>query len=170
MWFLSYIDMNQPWIYIYSPSRFPLPLPSPPDPSGSSQWTRSEHLSHAVDRYFKNCVKFWEVIQFICKGIKIIIDQPIGPDGSRGWLSGLGSSIDICYHGKVWLTVFMMFFALPFTECPLIFFPWTVLLFPHRPFPLQVERVKRLISGLRYIPSYCRAKLSRSNLRKGAYP
>ena len=46
-WFLSYIDMNQPWIYMCSPSRCPLPPPSPPDPSGSSQCTRPEYLSHA---------------------------------------------------------------------------------------------------------------------------
>ena len=46
-WVLSYIDMNQPWSYMYSPSQSPLPPPSPPDPSGSSQCTRSEHLSHA---------------------------------------------------------------------------------------------------------------------------
>ena len=46
-WFLSYIDMNQPWIYMHSPSRPPLPPPSPPDPSGSSQCTSPEHLSHA---------------------------------------------------------------------------------------------------------------------------
>ena len=46
-WFLSYIDMNQPWIYMQSPSRSPLPPPSPPDSSGSSQCTRPEHLSHA---------------------------------------------------------------------------------------------------------------------------
>ena len=48
-WFLSYIDVNQPWIYMYSPSQSPLPPPSPPDPSGSSQCTRSEHLTHASD-------------------------------------------------------------------------------------------------------------------------
>ena len=36
-WFLSYIDMNQPWIYMHSPSRSPLPPPSLPDPSVSSQ-------------------------------------------------------------------------------------------------------------------------------------
>ena len=30
-----FIGMNQPWIYMYSPSRSPLPPPSPPDPSGS---------------------------------------------------------------------------------------------------------------------------------------
>ena len=45
-WFLSYIDMNQPWIYMYSPSRSPLPPPSPPDPSGSSQCTPSACLMH----------------------------------------------------------------------------------------------------------------------------
>ena len=48
-WLLSYIDMNQPWIYMYSPSRSPLPPPSLPDPSGSSQCTRPEHLSHTPD-------------------------------------------------------------------------------------------------------------------------
>ena len=44
---MSYIDMNQPWSYMYSPSRSHLPPPSLPDPSGSSQCTRFEHLSHA---------------------------------------------------------------------------------------------------------------------------
>ena len=37
--FLSYIDMNQPWIYMYSPSRSPLPPPSPSYSSGFSQGT-----------------------------------------------------------------------------------------------------------------------------------
>ena len=45
--FLPYIDMNQPWIYMYSPSRYPLPTPSPSHPSGSSQCTSPEHPSHA---------------------------------------------------------------------------------------------------------------------------
>ena len=30
--------MNQPWIYMYSPSWSPLPRPSPPHSPGSSQW------------------------------------------------------------------------------------------------------------------------------------
>ena len=47
LWVLSYIDMNHPWSYMYSLSRSPLPPPSPPDPSGSSQCTSPEHLSHA---------------------------------------------------------------------------------------------------------------------------
>ena len=46
-WVLSYIDMNQPWSYMYSPSQSRLPPPSLPDPSGSSQCTRPERLSHA---------------------------------------------------------------------------------------------------------------------------
>ena len=39
--------MNQPWIYMCSPFRSPLPPPSPSHPSGSSQCTSPEHLSHA---------------------------------------------------------------------------------------------------------------------------
>ena len=38
--------MNQPWIYMCSPSQSPLPPPSPSHPSGSSQCTSPEHLSH----------------------------------------------------------------------------------------------------------------------------
>ena len=39
--------MNQPWIYMCSPSRSPLLPPSPSHPSGSSQCTSPELLSHA---------------------------------------------------------------------------------------------------------------------------
>ena len=39
--------MNQPWIYMCSPSRSPLPPPSPSHPSGSSQCTSPEHPSDA---------------------------------------------------------------------------------------------------------------------------
>ena len=31
-WFLPYIDMNQPWLYMCSPPRSPLPPPSPSHP------------------------------------------------------------------------------------------------------------------------------------------
>ena len=39
--------MKQPWIYTCSPSWNTLPPPSPSHPSGSSQCTIPEHLSHA---------------------------------------------------------------------------------------------------------------------------
>ena len=35
--------MNQPWVYMCSPSRPSLPLPSPSHPSGSSQCTSPKH-------------------------------------------------------------------------------------------------------------------------------
>ena len=42
-WFLPYIDMHQPWVYMCSSSWSPLPPPSSSHPSGSSQWTSPEH-------------------------------------------------------------------------------------------------------------------------------
>ena len=41
--------MNQPWIYMCSPFWSPLLPPSTSDPSGSSQCTSPEHLSHATN-------------------------------------------------------------------------------------------------------------------------
>ena len=43
VWFLPYIHMNQPWVYMCSPSWPSLPSPSPSHPSGSSQCTSPEH-------------------------------------------------------------------------------------------------------------------------------
>ena len=40
---LLHIDMNQPRVYMCSPSWTPLPPPSPSHPSGSSQCTSPEH-------------------------------------------------------------------------------------------------------------------------------
>ena len=68
-WVLPYIDMNQPWIYMCSPSQSPLPPPSPPDPSGSFQCTSLEHLSHA-----SNMV----VLKFIWKGKGTRIANKVG--------------------------------------------------------------------------------------------
>ena len=42
-WFLPYIHMNQPWVYMCFPSCTPLPPPSPSHPSESSQCTNPEH-------------------------------------------------------------------------------------------------------------------------------
>ena len=40
---LPYIDTNQPWMYMCSPSWTPFPPASPSHPSGSSQCTSHEH-------------------------------------------------------------------------------------------------------------------------------
>ena len=41
-WFLPYIDMNQPWVYMCPPSWAPFPPPSPYHPSGLFQCTNFE--------------------------------------------------------------------------------------------------------------------------------
>ena len=61
--------MNQPWIYMCSSSRSPLPPPSPPDPSGSSQCTRPEHLSHASNLGWRS-VSHLIIYMFRCCSLK----------------------------------------------------------------------------------------------------
>ena len=56
--------MNQPWVFMCSPSQSPLPPPSPPDPSRSSQCTRSERLSHASNL---GCHRFLFKVTFLPK-------------------------------------------------------------------------------------------------------
>ena len=48
-WFLPYIHMNQPWVYMCSPSWPSLPPPSPSHPSGSSQCTIPEHPASCIE-------------------------------------------------------------------------------------------------------------------------
>ena len=53
--------MNQPWIYMYSPTRSPLPPPSPSDPSASSQSSRI-----LVIRLFFGLVLFFQFSLTVC--------------------------------------------------------------------------------------------------------
>ena len=46
---LQYIDMNQPWVYMCSPSWAPLQPPSASHPSGSSQCTSPEHPVSCIE-------------------------------------------------------------------------------------------------------------------------
>ena len=57
--------MNQPWIYTCSLSWTPLPPPSPSHPSGSSQCTRPEHLTHASNLDWR-CVSRLILHMFQC--------------------------------------------------------------------------------------------------------
>ena len=71
---MPYIDMNQPWIYMCSPSRSPLPPPSPSHPSGSSQCTSPEHLSHASN------LDWWSVSPLIIYMFHAVLsDHPTLP-------------------------------------------------------------------------------------------
>ena len=51
--FMIHESMNQPWIYMYSPSRSPLPPPSLPSPSESAQVTRPELIFRLVYMFLK---------------------------------------------------------------------------------------------------------------------
>ena len=48
-WFLPYIHMNPPWVYMYSPSWTSLPPLSPSHPSGSSQCTSPKHPVSCIE-------------------------------------------------------------------------------------------------------------------------
>ena len=58
-WFLPYIHMNQPWVYMCSPFWTPVPPPSPSHPSGSSQCTALSTLSYASN------MDWWSILHMI---------------------------------------------------------------------------------------------------------
>ena len=75
-WFLPYIDMNQPWIYMCSLSLSPLLPPSPSHPSGSSQCT--------TPRALVSCIQPGLVICFTLDSILVsmLFSQNIPPSPS----------------------------------------------------------------------------------------
>ena len=68
--------MNQPWMYMCSPSWTPLPPPSPSHPSGSSQCTSPEHSV--------SCIKPGLAIDFTYdnKHVSMLFSQIISPSAS----------------------------------------------------------------------------------------
>ena len=50
--------MNQPWVYMCSPSRPSLPPPSPSHPSGSSQRTSPEHPVSCIEPRLAICFTY----------------------------------------------------------------------------------------------------------------
>ena len=66
---LAYIDMNQPWVYLCSPSWTPFPLPSPSCPSGSSQCSNPEYLSHVSNLDWRS-VSHMVIYMFQCYSLK----------------------------------------------------------------------------------------------------
>ena len=70
---MPYIHMNQPWVYMCSPSWNPLPPPSSSHPSRSSQCTSPEHPA--------SCIKSGLVIYFTSDNIHVsmLFSQIIPP-------------------------------------------------------------------------------------------
>ena len=70
-WFLPYIDMNQPWVYMCPPSWTPLPPSSQSHPSGLSQCTGFEcHFMHRT---------YWSSISHMVIHVSMLLSQIITP-------------------------------------------------------------------------------------------
>ena len=76
-WFVPYIDMNQPWVYMCSPSWAPLPPPSPSRPYGSSQCTSPEHPVSCIKPGLVICFTYNDNIH-----VSVLFSQLIPPSPS----------------------------------------------------------------------------------------
>ena len=73
---LSYIDMNQPWVYMCSPSCTLLRYRSPSHPSGSSQCISSEHCVSCIEPGLAVCFTYDKV------HVSMLFSQIIAPSHS----------------------------------------------------------------------------------------
>ena len=76
---MPYIGMNQPWIYMCSPSRSPLPPPSPSHPSGSFKKKKT------ISQVILTCRRVW-----VPRPVFLTLEQTPGSPG-EGSASRLGA-------------------------------------------------------------------------------
>ena len=81
--------MNQPWVYMCSPSRTPLPLPSPSHPSGLSQSTGLDCPA--------SCIELALVIYFTYGNVHVSVLISHGFDPWVGKTPGEGHSNPLQY-------------------------------------------------------------------------
>ena len=115
--FLSYFDMNQPWSYMYSPSRSPLPPPSPPNYSGSSQCTNPICKTEKETQVYRTDFwTLWEKARVGCfertasKRVLSIGKQITSPGwmhetGARAWCTGKTQKVKVFLSLKVKMKV-----------------------------------------------------------------
>ena len=75
-WLLPYIDMNQPWVYMCSPTWAPLPPPSPSYPTGSSQCISPEHPVSCIKPGLAICFTYGNI------HVSMLFSQIIPPSPS----------------------------------------------------------------------------------------
>ena len=97
--------MNQPWIYMSSPSWSPLPPPSPSQPSGSSQCTSPEHLSNASN------LGWWSVsplIVYLFQCYSLRTSHPrLLPQSPK--VCSVHLCLFFCFAYRVIVTIFLVF-------------------------------------------------------------
>ena len=98
-WFLPYIHMNQPWVYICSPSGPSLPPPSPSYPSGSSSAPALSTLPHASNLDWQS-ISHMVIYIFQCYSLKSFHSHLLPP---RPKLCSLHLCLFCClaYRGDV---------------------------------------------------------------------
>ena len=102
-WFLPYIHMSQPWVYMCSPSRPSLSPPSPSHLSGSSQCTSPEHPA--------SCINPRLAIYFTYDNIHLsmLFSQiiPPSPSPTESTICSLHLCLSCCLAYRVIITIFL---------------------------------------------------------------
>ena len=103
-WFLPYIHVNQPWVYMCSASGTSLPPPSPSHLSGSFQCTSPEHLVSCIEPglviYFRYdnihvSMLFLCSVCHICQSVFCIFVFPLHPN-VRDFIPAVSVEFGIC--------------------------------------------------------------------------
>ena len=110
--------MNQPWVYMCSPSWAPLPPPSPSHPSGSSQCTSPEHLSHASNLDWWS-VSHMIIYMFQCYSFKSSHPRPL-PQSPI--VCSLRLCLFCCLTYRVIITIFLNSIYMPWYTVLVFFF------------------------------------------------
>ena len=106
---LPYIDMNQPWVYVCSPSWTPLPPHSPSHSSGLSRCTSPEHLSHASNLDWWS-VSHMIIYMFQCYSLKSSHPRLL-PQSPKDCYIHL--CLFCCLAYRVIVTIFLFWHCLP---------------------------------------------------------
>ena len=102
-WFLPYIDMNLPWVYMCPPSWSPLPPPSPSHPSGSSQCTSPEHPVSCIDPGLGS-ISHMIIYMFQCYSLKPSQPRLLPPNPK---VCSLHLCLFCCLTYRVIVTIFL---------------------------------------------------------------
>ena len=135
--------MNQPWVYLYSPSGTPLPPPSPSHPSGSSQCTSPEHPVSYIEPGLAICFTY-DNIHVSMLFSQIIPHSHLLPESKRLFYTSVSLLLSL-----IWVIVTIYYFAESF------FSQW------------ELDSISSRFDFLfTYIPLSFTANLQASNLHK----